>query len=206
MFCPTPDCDFYFRKEVLTDEKLARNDLLQPTKFQCPKCQHQICNVCVSEYHDGINCKQNQDGVQREADNVMFNAKDLEIQKCPWCKVPVQLKDGCNVVKCKCSNDFCFSCGAKEIFRHRCMNGCSLWDHQKPEKEILNKLKRPCTADEIRQFDVLLERFKQRTERERFLLQREYAINKDSQALRGPLNDIFKEVTMLDQEKTNLVR
>ncbi len=68
--------------------------------------------------------------------------------------------DGCNVVKCICNNEFCFSCGAKEIYRNRCLNGCYLWDEYKPENEIKSKLKRPCTKQEIRDFDDLIMRFK----------------------------------------------
>jgi hypothetical protein len=73
------------------------------------------------------------------------------------------------------------------------LNGCSLWDQLKPENEIEFKLKRPCTPKEIQDFDELIRRFKLKTERERFIVQREYANNnKNSNVFSLPMYDIFR--------------
>ena len=52
----------------------------------------------------------------------------------------------------------------------------------------------------------MVERFKMRTERNRIIVQREYANNKHSHVIREPLDEIFREVTRLDQDKANMVR
>ena len=75
------------------------------------------------------------------------------------------------------------------------MNGCYLWDQLKPENEIKFKLKRQFTQKEIQDFEELKRKFKLKTERERFIVQREYANNnKNSHVLSGPLYDIFREL------------
>lgn len=41
VFCPTPDCEHYFNKTTISDEKLPSNDLKDEeikSNFKCPQC------------------------------------------------------------------------------------------------------------------------------------------------------------------------
>jgi len=37
---------------------------------------------------------------------------------------------------CSCDKSFCFNCGACEIFDHRCVNGCEMFQYDHPLERI----------------------------------------------------------------------
>ncbi len=127
--------------------------------------------------------------------------KDHNIQACPWCSNLVQLIDGCNVIKCKCQNDYCQICGGREIFSHRCINGCFLFNNQMPEKKIPKLMKRECTPEELLIFDQILQKYLENTKEEREIVQKQFLTNKDDLAFKVHLNKIMREIRILDGER-----
>jgi hypothetical protein len=59
--------------------------------------------------------------------------KKTGIQICPSCSLLVQLENGCNLIECKCGEEFCYCCGACEINNHRCINGCPQFGYDDPK-------------------------------------------------------------------------
>ena len=46
-------------------------------------------------------------------DQLIAFAKNNNYQQCNQCKFWVERSDGCNELKCRCGNVFCYSCGGE---------------------------------------------------------------------------------------------
>ncbi|CAK63700.1 unnamed protein product (macronuclear) [Paramecium tetraurelia] len=98
-WCPRIDCENY----VIGNG----NNLLTCS------CGQQICFKCGSQYHQGMSCEQAMDFQYLEA------RKQLEVNDCPNCSVPIEKKGGCNHMTCfKCEYEFCWVCRGKYSSTH----------------------------------------------------------------------------------------
>ncbi len=89
------------------------------------------------------------------------------VKKCPWCSRFVEKTEGCNFMRCHCTKEFCYNCGAIEIDDHKCINGCPIFDDERPEYRIRQFLDREIKSDEKEFVDKNHEKFIQKTQKDR---------------------------------------
>ncbi|XP_038067620.1 ranBP-type and C3HC4-type zinc finger-containing protein 1-like isoform X2 [Patiria miniata] len=104
--CKTPDCaGFCFYDDNINF-------------FQCPICGKENCLTCKA-IHQGLNCKEYQDDLQRRAANdkaalmtKMMLEKMIssgEAMKCPQCSIIMVKKEGCDWIMCSmCKLEVCW--------------------------------------------------------------------------------------------------
>lgn len=100
--CMTPDCGYLFF--------YARGD----TDFQCPLCDQRYCLQCRVPYHQDSTCKQYQkwsllNGQSDDLFDTLVTGKNMK--QCSRCRLWIQKADGCDHMKCRCGNEFCYRCG-----------------------------------------------------------------------------------------------
>ncbi|CAG9998493.1 unnamed protein product [Clonostachys byssicola] len=101
-YCPTPDCSQVYR--------VAPETKKQPTTFTCDKCLASICAACHTS-HPGVTCAQHQGDSSGDIQALIKVKKELGIQDCPRCEIPIEKTDGCNHMTCKvCSCHICWVC------------------------------------------------------------------------------------------------
>ncbi|XP_022082293.1 ranBP-type and C3HC4-type zinc finger-containing protein 1-like isoform X2 [Acanthaster planci] len=104
--CKTPDCKgFCFYDDDINF-------------FQCPICGKENCLTCKA-IHQGMNCKEYQDDIQRRAanDKAALMTKNMlekmiangEAMRCPQCSIIMLKKEGCDWVMCSmCKLEVCW--------------------------------------------------------------------------------------------------
>ena len=112
--CPTAGCEyiFYFEKGE--------------NRFLCPLCNKEYCLFCKDIWHKGMTCQEFQDtkDVKKMDDKFMNFVKGQNYKICPICGVWVSKTYGCDNMKCKCGNNFCYKCG--KVIPKKTHN-CSCW-------------------------------------------------------------------------------
>jgi hypothetical protein len=106
-WCPTPGCIYGF--------EITPNI----SKFECPQCKKSYCLQCKVEYHKGITCDKFKKENNKDDQFVKY-AKSMKFKQCPKCRFWVDKIDGCNHMKCKCKNEFCYICGKNWGLGHVC--------------------------------------------------------------------------------------
>ncbi|KAL5583382.1 hypothetical protein UlMin_015824 [Ulmus minor] len=111
IYCPFNDCS----APLIDDgEELV-------TSSECPHCHRLFCARCLVPWHAGSACKNKQGNREALVDRKFMElAKKEKWQRCPACNFYVQRKDGCECIKCRCGNTFCYICGSKWHFGHIC--------------------------------------------------------------------------------------
>jgi len=100
-WCPTPNCSYGF---------ITEKDI---TEFNCPLCQKHYCLSCRVEFHAGQSCREYRiNNTYSDADKKFEQfIKGSKFKQCAKCKFWVEKASGCNYMKCRCSHEFCYSCG-----------------------------------------------------------------------------------------------
>ncbi|KAF5318558.1 hypothetical protein D9619_010835 [Psilocybe cf. subviscida] len=94
-YCPTPDCPQIYRT--------ASSGCF----IQCPSCLVKICAGCNKDAHEGLTCKEVNEGDQLFRDWLQKNA----VKQCPSCKMAIEKIDGCNHIQCgMCKTHVCWEC------------------------------------------------------------------------------------------------
>jgi hypothetical protein len=68
----------------------------------CGSCMREFCGKCLLAAHDGDCDKQ----------EVLFFERNLHYRQCKKCGFVIEKNQGCNHMTCRCSNQFCYVCGA----------------------------------------------------------------------------------------------
>jgi hypothetical protein len=77
----------------------------------CYSCNEASCFGCGFAWHEGETCAQYEK--RRNLDNRLSSETISKTTKpCPKCSRRITKVDGCFYVKCICSKEFCFECGA----------------------------------------------------------------------------------------------
>jgi len=80
----------------------------------CPKCDLNWCCECQVDWHIGLTCNQF-DNWRKENDHADERTQTLirtaGWKICPSCKNAVEKSSGCNHMRCRCGNQFCYGCG-----------------------------------------------------------------------------------------------
>ena len=109
--CPTIGCEYIFFFEK------------GENRFLCPLCNKEYCLFCKEIWHKGMSCQEFQDSKnEKKLDEKFFNfVIGKKYKVCPFCNVWVEKTSGCNHMKCKCGNQFCYKCG-NSIIKCTCWN------------------------------------------------------------------------------------
>ena len=116
--CPTAGCEYIFFFEE------------GENRFLCPLCNKEYCLFCKDIWHKGLKCQEYQDSkdVKKLDDKFLNFVKGAHYKICPVCKIWVEKTKGCNNMKCRCGNNFCYKCG-KVIPKH--IHDCPCWKKRK---------------------------------------------------------------------------
>eukprot|EP01062_Namystynia_karyoxenos_P053102 TRINITY_DN42860_c0_g1_i1.p1 TRINITY_DN42860_c0_g1~~TRINITY_DN42860_c0_g1_i1.p1 ORF type:complete len:762 (+),score=177.11 TRINITY_DN42860_c0_g1_i1:81-2366(+) len=116
-FCPE-DCG----------NALCRPHPSEQRRITCEKCRVDFCLNCKRRFHFHGECAlvarartaaSTGDEVRRMADNLRSEIAALEgAVLCPQCKVPVQRREGCFSMRCRCGKAFCIKCGDEHVMAH----------------------------------------------------------------------------------------
>jgi len=100
-WCPTANCKYAFIKSPDVSE------------FACPMCAKYYCLNCRVEYHKGQSCQEwRVNNTYSESDKAFEKfVKVSKFKQCGKCKFWVEKKEGCNYIKCRCGQEFCYACG-----------------------------------------------------------------------------------------------
>ncbi|WEW59449.1 hypothetical protein PRK78_004923 [Emydomyces testavorans] len=107
IYCPAPGCG-----EWIKPSSIHLDTSSGPTggrKYaKCSKCKLKICVLCNGKWHRKKDCPNDEN-----TKKFVEIAKEAGWQRCYNCSAMVELKEGCNHMKCRCNAEFCIICGAK---------------------------------------------------------------------------------------------
>ncbi|KAF3635467.1 putative BURP domain-containing protein 17-like [Capsicum annuum] len=124
-YCPNWNCS-----ALILDECGGGN----AKRSQCPNCKRFFCLQCKLSWHAGFKCEEG--GELMDINDVAFGVlvERNKWKRCPNCRRFVSKTDGCKIVKCRCSANFCYECG-RQVRIHLCGCGCD-----SPDSMIINCL------------------------------------------------------------------
>lgn len=112
LYCPFRDCSIMMVND-------SGEDI---TEAKCPICQRLFCAQCQVPWHPEFTCKEfvKLNGKKKRGVDLMVEklAKKKNWRKCPSCKFYVEKTQGCFHITCRCSYEFCYSCGSKWSSKH----------------------------------------------------------------------------------------
>lgn len=80
----------------------------------CHKCGAKACASCDRPWHEGETCEEYQKRLKAQNLQEEEAASQKTIQKqskpCPTCKANIERNGGCDAMRCKCGEHFCFLC------------------------------------------------------------------------------------------------
>ncbi|CAJ1950667.1 unnamed protein product [Sphenostylis stenocarpa] len=99
LYCPFKDCSAM----LITDEE----DVVSVS--ECPYCKRQFCARCKVPWHAGVDC------IEFQGQDIHFEklATKKSWKRCPKCSFYVESVGGCSRIRCRCGDEFCYSCGLK---------------------------------------------------------------------------------------------
>jgi hypothetical protein len=74
----------------------------------CPKCKTKACTLCAGKFHRSTDCPKDP-----EIARLVQQAEKEGWKRCYQCNAMVELREGCNHMKCRCTAEFCMVCGDK---------------------------------------------------------------------------------------------
>ncbi|XP_017699634.2 probable E3 ubiquitin-protein ligase RNF144A [Phoenix dactylifera] len=117
-YCPYKDCS-----ALLIHEGGINGEVIRES--ECPHCYRLFCAQCKAPWHSNITCEAYQqlgeDEKGREDLMLMEMAKNQHWQRCPKCKFFVERTEGCNFMRCRCGNTFCYRCAGPMNSDHYCL-------------------------------------------------------------------------------------
>ncbi|EFH51659.1 hypothetical protein ARALYDRAFT_484560 [Arabidopsis lyrata subsp. lyrata] len=125
-WCPsTPHCGNAIRK--IKDDS--------DDEVEC-SCGLQFCFSCLSESHSPCSCLMWKLWKKKCVDeSETVNWMTVNTKLCPKCSKPIQKRDGCNHMTCKCGQFFCWLCGqatgAEHSFRSIAGHSCGRYKDEK---------------------------------------------------------------------------
>jgi hypothetical protein len=101
IYCPNSRCGIWIRPSNFHTEKGRKC-------ATCPKCKTKACTMCAGKFHRSADCPQDP-----EIARLVQQAEKEGWKRCYQCNAMVELREGCNHMKCRCTAEFCMVCGDK---------------------------------------------------------------------------------------------
>ncbi|KAK3078671.1 hypothetical protein LTS18_006930, partial [Coniosporium uncinatum] len=103
MYCPRKGCGEWIKPRYQElDRSVGRRH------GTCRKCDTKVCKNCNMKWHGTKECRNDP-----ETKKLLDTAREEGWQRCYNCKAVVQLSEGCNHMKCRCTAEFCMICGER---------------------------------------------------------------------------------------------
>ena len=107
LYCPAKGCGTWIQPRDI--KASTSGGTTRPRKYgKCPRCKTKVCAACNCKWHSSADCPKDEE-TMRFAEL----AKAEGWQRCYNCSATVELKEGCNHMRCRCTAEFCMICGAK---------------------------------------------------------------------------------------------
>lgn len=104
IYCPNPTCSTL----VLTNNVFGA----RRQEYTCTNCDTRMCLDCKTLSHLGVTCFDNRRQSPTEDDRLFARLVDRTgYQECSQCGATVEKVDGCDSMRCRCGNRFCYRCG-----------------------------------------------------------------------------------------------
>lgn len=101
IYCPNARCGVWIRPSNFHTEKGRKC-------ATCPKCKTKACTMCGGKFHKSTDCPKDP-----EIARLVQQAEKEGWKRCYQCNAMVELREGCNHMKCRCTAEFCMVCGDK---------------------------------------------------------------------------------------------
>ena len=101
IYCPNSRCGIWIRPSNFHTEKGRKC-------ATCPKCKTKACTMCAGKFHRSADCPKDP-----EIARLVQQAEKEGWKRCYQCNAMVELREGCNHMKCRCTAEFCMVCGDK---------------------------------------------------------------------------------------------
>jgi hypothetical protein len=101
IYCPNSRCGIWIRPSNFHTEKGRKC-------ATCPKCKTKACTLCAGKFHRSTDCPKDP-----EIARLVQQAEKEGWKRCYQCNAMVELREGCNHMKCRCTAEFCMVCGDK---------------------------------------------------------------------------------------------
>lgn len=101
IYCPNSRCGVWIRPSNFHTEKGRKC-------ATCPKCKTKACTLCAGKFHRSADCPKDP-----EIARLVQQAEKEGWKRCYQCNAMVELREGCNHMKCRCTAEFCMVCGDK---------------------------------------------------------------------------------------------
>ncbi|KAF7712768.1 Uncharacterized protein PECH_007342 [Penicillium ucsense] len=109
VYCAEPTCSTFIRPSAIKNEHGT-----------CSRCHKKTHITCKALAHPGRECP-----VDEAQKSVINLAEKKNWRRCYHCHAIVELRYGCNEVRCRCGHTFCYQCGSKwktcecqNLYRH----------------------------------------------------------------------------------------
>ncbi|KAJ5489416.1 hypothetical protein N7539_004306 [Penicillium diatomitis] len=109
VYCAEPTCSTFIRPSAIKNEHGT-----------CSRCHKKTHITCKALAHPGRECP-----VDEAQKSVINLAEKNNWRRCYHCHAIVELRYGCNEVRCRCGHTFCYQCGSKwktcecqNLYRH----------------------------------------------------------------------------------------
>ncbi|KAJ3153024.1 hypothetical protein HK101_001760 [Irineochytrium annulatum] len=109
--CPCADCDAVIDR---SSAPIAALRAFSSRGVQCRGCGGRVCLPCGAVFHEGLTCEEfsrrHSDEVEPGASALKTLAKARLWQRCPTCRLVVELAEGCKHIVCMypCATEFCY--------------------------------------------------------------------------------------------------
>lgn len=101
IYCPNSRCGIWIRPSNFHTDKGRKY-------ATCPKCKTKACTMCSGKFHKSADCPKDP-----EIARLVQQAEKEGWKRCYQCNAMVELREGCNHMKCRCTAEFCMVCGEK---------------------------------------------------------------------------------------------
>lgn len=101
IYCSNSRCGIWVRPSNFHTEKGRKC-------ATCPKCKAKTCPDCAGKFHKSADCPKDP-----EIARLVQQAEKEGWKRCYQCNAMVELREGCNHMKCRCTAEFCMVCGDK---------------------------------------------------------------------------------------------
>lgn len=132
LYCPARGCGEWIRPNNIHQD-LGGGPANRRRYGKCPRCKTKICVKCNRKWHRARDCPRDE-GTQRFVEI----AEQEGWQRCFNCSAMVELKEGCNHMKCRCTAEFCMLCGKKW---KTC--DCPWFNYENMDGDVLNQMNIP---------------------------------------------------------------